>query len=52
MVEYPNDQRSDKIDAIQQEIALGKHFCISLTKAPVNVKIGVIVKLNPPMIKL
>ena len=27
-------------------MASGKHYCISLTKAPLNVKIGVMVNLN------
>ena len=49
IVSYPNDQCCDKISVnnvnlvIKQQIASGKHFCISLTKAPVNVEIGVLV---------
>ena len=55
---YANDQRCDKISVnnvnlvIQQQIASGKQYCISLTKAPVNVKIGMIVKLNTPKINI
>ena len=53
-----NDQRCDKISVnnvnlvIQQQIASGKHYCISLTKAPVNVEIGMVVKLNTPKINI
>ena len=53
-VQYPNDQR-DKIsvnNVIQQLIASGKHYCISLTKAPLNVKIGMMVKCITPMINI
>ena len=32
--------------------ATGKHYCISLTKAPLNVEIGVMVKINTPMINV
>ena len=52
IVQYPNDQRCDKISVnnvnfvIQQQIASGKHYCISLTKASLNVEIGVMVELN------
>ena len=35
---------------IKQQIASGNHFCISLTIAPLNVDIGVVVKPNTPMI--
>ena len=55
---YANDQRCDKISVnnvnlvIQQQIASGKHYCISLTKAPVNVKIVIMVKLNTPKINI
>ena len=29
-----------------------KHCCVSLTKAPLNAEIGVMVKLNTPMINI
>ena len=64
-VQYTNDQCCDKISVnnvnlvIQPEIASGKHFCISLTraplnvkKAPLNVKIGITIKCNTPMINI
>ena len=47
-----NDQRCDKIYVnnvnlvIQQQIASGKDYCISLIKAPLNVEIGMMVKSN------
>ena len=56
MMVYTNDQRCDKISVnnvnvvIQQQIASGKHCCISTTKALVNVYIGMMVKLNTPKI--
>ena len=37
---------------IQQQIASGEYFCISLIKAPLIVKIGVMVKINTSMIKV
>ena len=58
IVQYTNDQRCDKISVnnvnlvIQQQIASGKHYCISTTKAPVNVEIGMMVKLNTPKINI
>ena len=58
IAQYPNDQHCDKISVnnvilvIQQQIASGKHYCISLTKAPLNVEIGVMVELNTPKINI
>ena len=37
---------------IQQQIASGKHYCILLTEALLNVKIGMMVKLNTPKINI
>ena len=37
---------------IKQQIASGKHYCISLTKAPLNVEIDMMVKCNTPMINV
>ena len=34
------------------QIASGKHYCISLTKALLNVEIGIVVKLNTPKINI
>ena len=45
-----NYQRCDEISVnninlvIQQQIASGKDYCISLTKAPLNVEIGIMVQ--------
>ena len=36
----------------QRNIASGKQYSISLTKAPVNVEIGMVVKLNTPKINI
>ena len=53
IVLYPNDQCCDKISVynvnlvIKQQIASGKH-----TIAPLNVEVGVMVKLNTPMINI
>ena len=52
-----NTQRCDKIyvnnvNLVIQQIASGKHYCISLTKAPLNVEIGVMVELNTPKINI
>ena len=49
------DQRCDKISVnnvnlvIKQQIASGKDYCISLTIAPLNVEIGIVIKCNMPM---
>ena len=37
---------------IQQQIASGKDYCISLIKAPLNVEIGMMVKCNTLMINV
>ena len=48
------DQCCDKISVnnvnlvIKQQIASGKDYCISLTIAPLKVKIGMVVKCNTP----
>ena len=53
-----DDQCCDKISVnnvnlvIKQQIASGKHFCTSLTIAPLNVEIGVMLKLNTSMINI
>ena len=58
IVKYRNDQHCDKISVnnlnlvIKQQIASGKHFCISLTIAPRNVEIGMMEKLNTSMINI
>ena len=57
-MQYTNDQHCDKISVnnvnlvIQQQIASGKHFRISLTNVPLNVKIGIMIKSNTPMINV
>ena len=58
IVQYPNDQCCDKISVnnvnlvIKQQITSGKDYCISLTIAPLNVKIGMMVKCTTPMINV
>ena len=45
----------DKISVnlvIQQQIASGEHYCISIAKAPVKVEIGMMVKFNTPKINI
>ena len=52
---YPNDQHCDKIyvnNAKSSQIASGKHYCISLTKGPVYMEIGMLVKSNAQMINV
>ena len=55
MIVYPNDQRCDKISVNNVnlvQIASGKDYCVSLTKAPLNAEIGMMVKCNIPMINI
>ena len=55
---YTNDQSCDKISVnnvnlvIQQQIASGKDYCISLIKAPLNMEIDMMIKCNTPMINV
>ena len=55
ILQYLNDQRCDEISVNHVNLvqnSFSKHYCISITKAPPNVEIGVVVKLNAPMINI